>query len=100
MGWIVVKSVVWIVIDGIFVFVLKLMKIETFDCVFVSRNIFLTCLLLLTLVSRVQSDEPSMLPCGHAVALESAQNLAARGRIKCPYCPMQCTLRAVKALSF
>jgi len=49
-------------------------------------------------VSKEQSTDsnpPMMLPCAHVIAKESMENLnkVHGGKIKCPYCPMECYTR-------
>jgi hypothetical protein len=55
-------------------------------------------------VTRAQSaptNPPTMLPCRHVLAHDSAAQLVNRsGMIKCPYCPMQTTLAKCKQLHF
>jgi E3 ubiquitin-protein transferase RMND5 len=55
-------------------------------------------------VTRAQSaptNPPTMLPCRHVLARDSAAQLVNRsGMIKCPYCPMQTTLANCKQLHF
>lgn len=55
-------------------------------------------------VTRAQSaanNPPTMLPCRHVLARDSAAQLVGRsGMIKCPYCPTQTTLANCKPLQF
>lgn len=55
-------------------------------------------------VTRAQSaanNPPTMLPCRHVLAHDSAAQLVGRsGMIKCPYCPMQTTLANCKPVQF
>ncbi len=55
-------------------------------------------------VTRAQtasSNPPTMLPCRHVLARDSAVQLINRsGMIKCPYCPMQTTLANCKTVHF
>ncbi|KAI0474757.1 CTLH/CRA C-terminal to lish motif domain-containing protein [Xylaria cf. heliscus] len=47
-------------------------------------------------VSRGQTTDPVILPCGHVLARESLQKLAKGSRYKCPYCPSEGVVKDAK----
>ena len=36
-----------------------------------------------------ESNPPMMMPCGHALCLDSLTHIARGSRVKCPYCPAE-----------
>ncbi|WFD29641.1 hypothetical protein MSPP1_000651 [Malassezia sp. CBS 17886] len=48
-----------------------------------------------------EENPPMMMPCGHVVCLDSLAHLArGGGRVKCPYCPVQSTMKQALRLYF